>query len=106
MKTNRASPEQVLNELRSLLSEAEELVADSAREGREAATAALRDRFVAAQEQLGELYSDVRNKVVAGAKYTDATIRENPYMALAVALGAGVIAGALLARCCSSSASD
>lgn len=106
MKTNRASPEKVLNELRALLSEAEELVADSAREGREAATAALRDRFVAAQEQLAELYTDVRSKVVAGAKYTDATIREHPYASLAVALGAGVIAGALLVRCCSSSTSD
>jgi ElaB/YqjD/DUF883 family membrane-anchored ribosome-binding protein len=103
MKTNRTSPEQILNELRSLLSEAEEVVADTAREGREAATAALRNRFAAAQEQLGELYADARSKVVAGVKYTDATIRDHPYTSLAVALGAGVIAGALLTRCCSSS---
>jgi ElaB/YqjD/DUF883 family membrane-anchored ribosome-binding protein len=36
--------------------------------------------------------------VVAGARCTDATIREHPYQSLALALGVGVIAGALLSR--------
>ena len=102
MKINRATPEEVMNELRSLLNEAEKVVAQTAREGGEAAAAALRERFQAAQEQLRELYGDARTKVVAGAKYTDATIREHPYSALGIALGVGVVAGVLLSRCCSS----
>jgi ElaB/YqjD/DUF883 family membrane-anchored ribosome-binding protein len=102
MKINRTSPDEVLNELRSLLTEAEKLVANKAREGGEAATAALRERFKAAQEQLVDLYGDARTKVLAGAKYTDATIREHPYSALAIAVGVGVVAGALMSRCCSS----
>ena len=102
MKTNKPTPEEILNELRSLMSDAEKLVANTAREGGETAAAALRDRFKAAQEQLADLYSDARSKVLEGARYTDETIREHPYPALAVALGAGLVAGVLLSRCCSS----
>jgi ElaB/YqjD/DUF883 family membrane-anchored ribosome-binding protein len=102
MKSTRTTLENVLDEMRSLLTEAEKVVTRSARDGGEAATAALRERFKAAQEQLGELYDDARNKVAAGAKYTDATIREHPYSALAVAAGIGIVAGVLLSRCCSS----
>jgi len=39
-----------------------------------------------------------KKKVVAGAKYTDSTIRENPYRALAIAAGVGLLVGVLLGR--------
>ena len=37
-------------------------------------------------------------KVVAGARATDETIRAHPYESLAIALGVGVLLGALIRR--------
>ena len=34
----------------------------------------------------------------AGAKYTDETIRENPYQSMAVAAGLGLLVGVLIGR--------
>lgn len=101
-ETNRTTqtPEDVLNELRSLVSEAEQILGQ-APEGAcncDATLAALRERFEAAQERAAELYQKGRRKVVAGAKYADETIRENPYQSIAVALGVGLLAGVLLGR--------
>jgi ElaB/YqjD/DUF883 family membrane-anchored ribosome-binding protein len=62
------------------------------------AMSALRERFDAAQARLGEFYTVARKKVVAGAQCTDEAIRANPYQALAIALGAGLLAGVLLGR--------
>jgi ElaB/YqjD/DUF883 family membrane-anchored ribosome-binding protein len=43
-------------------------------------------------------YSQIQDKTVQGAKATDKAIRENPYIALGCALGAGVLLGIFLAR--------
>jgi ElaB/YqjD/DUF883 family membrane-anchored ribosome-binding protein len=58
----------------------------------------MRARFVALQEHFSEAYAGARKKVIAGVKYTDATIRANPYQALAVAAGIGVLIGVLVGR--------
>jgi ElaB/YqjD/DUF883 family membrane-anchored ribosome-binding protein len=92
------TPEEVLNELRALVSEAEKLLGHSTAGNCEGTVAALRERFEAAQERLTSVYEDMRTKVVAGAKRTDTTIRENPYQSLAIALGLGLLAGVLLGR--------
>ena len=52
----------------------------------------------AAQERFADIYEGAKKKVVAGAKYTAATIRENPYQSLAIALGVGVVLGVLIGR--------
>jgi ElaB/YqjD/DUF883 family membrane-anchored ribosome-binding protein len=92
--------EDVLNELRALVGEAEKILGQTREENSncESTVAALRERLAEAQERLGEVYQDARQKVVAGAKYTDAKIRENPYPSIAIALGAGLLAGVLLGR--------
>ena len=98
------TPEDILNELRSLVVEAENILGRSPQEGNfEAAVAGIRERFEAAQERLTELYAEARRKVVAGAKYSDETIRTHPYQSIAIALGVGLLAGALLGRRWSSS---
>lgn len=74
------------------------MMGDSLTEHSEDALAALRSRFDAAQERLAELYEGARTKVVAGAKCTDAAIRENPYQAMAIAAGVGLLVGVLLGR--------
>lgn len=91
-------PEEILNDLRSLVTEAEKLIGETAGEQSEAMLASLRERFAAAQERFADVYEGARKKVVAGAKYTDETIRENPYQSLAVALGIGVLVGVLVGR--------
>ncbi len=43
-------------------------------------------------------YQQLQDKTVAGAKATDKAIRENPYIALGCAFGAGLLLGVFLAR--------
>jgi ElaB/YqjD/DUF883 family membrane-anchored ribosome-binding protein len=92
------SPQQLVSHLRGLLSEAEELVGHSAGEFVGEKAEAMRERLHAAQERLHELYDTAQERVVAGAKTADKTIRAHPYESLAVAIGVGVLLGALLRR--------
>lgn len=92
------TPDDVLNDLRSLVAEAEKILAQTHTENDGAVLADLRERLEAAREQITTLYEGTRRKVVAGARYTDETIRENPYQSLAVALGLGLLVGVLLGR--------
>jgi ElaB/YqjD/DUF883 family membrane-anchored ribosome-binding protein len=95
---NSVTPQEFLDNLHTLVAEAEALVSDSVT-GRSAdVIGALRARFDAAQERLAEAYAGARKTVAAGAKYTDDTIRANPYQSLAIALGVGVVLGVFVAR--------
>ena len=101
MKNNKhtaQSPKDMLDELHTLVADAEKLVGDSLSEQSEEAVSALRSRYEAAQERLAEVYDTTKRKVVAGAKYTDEAIRENPYQSVAVAMGIGLLVGVLLGR--------
>jgi ElaB/YqjD/DUF883 family membrane-anchored ribosome-binding protein len=60
-----------------------------------------RKRLAAALEKGKDLYDRVKDKAVEGAKAADTTVRENPYQAIAIAAGVGVIVGYLAARRCS-----
>jgi ElaB/YqjD/DUF883 family membrane-anchored ribosome-binding protein len=57
-----------------------------------------RNRLTSAIENTKEFVSNVRDKTVAGVKATDKAVHENPYKAIAVAAGVGVLLGFLLAR--------
>ncbi len=92
------TPEELLQDLRALISEAEGLAANSIHEHSAEAIEALRARFECAQEKMAELYDGARKKVVAGARYTDEAIREHPYQSLAIAAGVGLLVGVLLGR--------
>jgi len=101
MKNNQAStqtPQDLLHDLQALITEAEKMIGASVSEDSTAAMGALRARYDAAQERLGELYETTKGRVVAGAKCTDAAIRANPYQSLAIAAGAGLLIGVLLGR--------
>jgi ElaB/YqjD/DUF883 family membrane-anchored ribosome-binding protein len=92
------TPSDLLQDLRTLVADAEKMAGESLSEHSADAMSALRERFDAAQARLGEFYTVARKKVVAGAQCTDEAIRANPYQALAIALGAGLLAGVLLGR--------
>lgn len=92
------TPQELLTELQSLVAAAESMVGDSLSEHTADAVSNLRERFGAAQERFSELYDGAKKKVAAGAKYTDETIRANPYQSIAIAAGVGLLVGVLLGR--------
>ena len=97
-ESSAQTPKELLNDLQSLVAEAEKMMGDTLSENTADALGALRARFDAAQERLGALCACAKQKVVAGAKCTDAAIRANPYQSLAIAVGAGLLLGVVLGR--------
>lgn len=95
------TPSDLLDELRSLVKEAEQLMTDKVVAPTEDAVSTLRERFRVTQARLSDVYADAKRHVAAGAHYTDETIRAHPYPALAVAVGIGALLGVLIGRRCS-----
>ena len=60
-----------------------------------------RKRLAAALDNVRHIAANVRDKAVAGAKVADQTVRENPYQAIAIGVGVGVLVGYLISRRCS-----
>lgn len=101
MSTKKAaaeSPEQIMENLRTLIAEAEKTLGAEFTEGAEHSLGELRDRLAETKQKAEHYLSVARDKVVHGAKQADATIRAHPYESLAVALGVGVLIGALIRR--------
>lgn len=95
--TTAETPEQLIEHISRLMAEAEAMIAGPVSE--QAATTKLADikeRLQEARERLEDVYGRARRNVIAGAKYTDEAIREHPYYAVGVALGVGVLLGALI----------
>lgn len=97
-KTTAQTPKDLLNDLQALVAEAEKMMGESISEHTADAVSALRVRYDAAAERMGEIYEGARKRVVAGAKCTDEAIRENPYQSIAIAAGVGLLVGVLLGR--------
>ncbi len=96
------TPEQIIEHISRLMAEAEAMLAGPVTEQVGGKLSDLKDRLTDAREKVSDMYTRARRNVVAGAKYTDETIREYPYYAMAAALGVGLLVGVLLRR----SASD
>jgi ElaB/YqjD/DUF883 family membrane-anchored ribosome-binding protein len=92
------SPEQMVEHISRLMAEAEALLVGPVADRAGDKFHQLRARFDNLQARASDVYGDAREKVVAGAKKTDETIRSHPYESLAIALGVGVLLGALLRR--------
>lgn len=92
------SAEEVLENLRSLIVEAEELIGSGVTNTSSEILEDVRSRLSEGLEKLNDYYGTAKDKVVAGARRTDETIRSHPYESLAVALGVGVLVGALIRR--------
>ena len=92
------TPEQVVEHLRSLIAEAEKTLGSHATEESVEKFSALRARLADVKERVQEGLDAAKEKVYAGARQTDTTIRAHPYESLAIALGVGLLVGALLRR--------
>ena len=60
--------------------------------------AAARHRLSAALERGKEMYGDVKDRAVAGAKAGDKFVRTKPYAAIGIALGVGALIGLFMCR--------
>lgn len=92
------TPEEIAEHISRLMTEAEAMLAGPTSAHLGDKLESMKSRLAQAQERVTELYGVARRKVVAGAKFTDETIRAHPYESLAVALGVGVLLGALIRR--------
>ena len=95
-KQTQADP----NDLGTLAEDARALMAATADVAGEKVGEA-RKRLAAALESGKEIYGRVKDKAVEGAKAADATVRANPYQAIAIGVGVGALVGYLLGRKCS-----
>lgn len=94
----KADAQQLLTDLRALGLEAEKLIEDQAADLSETAIAKLSEQFRAAQARFSELYGVARERTIAGAKYTDRVVRDNPYRSIGVGAAVGLIVGILVGR--------
>src|SRR5687768_790640 len=102
MKNESASkaetPEEVAEHISRLMDEAEAMLVGPVSDRVADKFSDLRARLEHLQAKAMGAYGDARQKVVASARATDETIRSHPYESLAVALGVGVLLGALIRR--------
>jgi ElaB/YqjD/DUF883 family membrane-anchored ribosome-binding protein len=92
------TPEEVAEHISRLMDEAEAMLVGPVSDRVAGKFDDLRARLEDFQARAVDAYGDARQKVVAGAKATDETIRSHPYESLAIALGIGVLLGALIRR--------
>jgi ElaB/YqjD/DUF883 family membrane-anchored ribosome-binding protein len=92
------TPEEVAEHISRLMDEAEAMLVGPVSDRVADKFSDLRARLEQLQTKAMNAYGDARQKVVAGARATDETIRSHPYESLAVALGIGVLLGALIRR--------
>jgi ElaB/YqjD/DUF883 family membrane-anchored ribosome-binding protein len=92
------TPEQLIEHISRLMAEAEAMITGPVTEQAGGKLADIKERLENAREQLTAAYGRARKNVVAGARYTDETIRTHPYESIAIALGVGVLIGALIRR--------
>jgi ElaB/YqjD/DUF883 family membrane-anchored ribosome-binding protein len=91
------STERLLQDLREVVEDGEELLRAGANELSEKGMAA-RARLSAALDSARETTRKLQERTVAGAKATDRVIRAHPYESMGVAFGIGLLIGILANR--------
>ena len=98
--TTAQSPEELLNDLHALVRDAEIMLNGTVEAASAEAFTSLRARFDAAQEGFAALYTSAKKNITDWQQCTDHAIRANPYQAVGLALGTGLLLGDLLGRRC------
>lgn len=78
----------LVEDIRSLLSVTGDMIEENIAEARK--------RLVVALEGSGQIFSNIEDKALEGAKCTDKALRDHPYQAVAIALGIGALIGHLI----------
>jgi ElaB/YqjD/DUF883 family membrane-anchored ribosome-binding protein len=92
-----ASTERLLQELRAMVQDGEELLRAGAQYPSERGSAA-RERLAAALEVAKDTRRKLEERAAAGMGATDRYIRQNPYQSLGIAFGVGMLLGVLVNR--------
>ena len=92
-----ARPEKLIGDFKTLAHDAEALLKATADDASDHAREA-RARLTSALETAKESIEQVEEKVIAGAKVTDRTIRQHPYESIGIALGVGLLLGVVVSR--------
>jgi len=92
-----ASTERLLQELRAMVEDGEELLRASVQLPSERGMAA-RERLAAALEVAKDTRRKLEERAAAGMGATDRYIRQNPYQSLGIAFGVGMLLGVLVNR--------
>ena len=91
------STEKLLQDLRAVVHDGEELLRAGAQNLSERGVAA-RERLAAALEAAKETRRKLEQRARVGAQATDRAIREHPYEALGIAFGVGMLFGVIINR--------
>jgi ElaB/YqjD/DUF883 family membrane-anchored ribosome-binding protein len=91
------STEKLLQDLRAVVQDGEELLRAGAKDLSERGVAA-RERLAAALEVAQETRRKLEERAVAGARAADRMVHEHPYQSVGVAFGVGMLLGILLNR--------
>src|SRR6266478_2360033 len=91
------STERLLQDLRAVVHDGEELLKAGASELSERGMAA-RERLAAALEAAKETRRKLEERALAGARATDRVIHEHPYESIGIAFGVGMLIGVLVNR--------
>ncbi|BBE50716.1 hypothetical protein OYT1_ch1156 [Ferriphaselus amnicola] len=95
------SKDRFMDEMRIVVADAEELLqatANQAGEGAAVARARIQKSLKVAKDRLIEAEAVVIERTRQAAKITDQYVHENPWKAIGISAGAGVIIGMLIAR--------
>jgi ElaB/YqjD/DUF883 family membrane-anchored ribosome-binding protein len=91
------STEKLLQDLKEVVRDGEELLRAGADELGERGAAA-KEKLSAALEVAKETQRRLQERAIASAKAADGYIRDNPYQAIGVAFGIGVVLGLYVSR--------
>jgi len=91
------STEKLLQDLRQVVRDGEELLRAGADDLSERGAEA-REKLAAALEVARETQRRLQERAMEGARATDRLIRENPYQAIGIAFGVGLVFGIMVSR--------
>lgn len=98
---NEISKEKLMQDLRVVVADAEELLRATAGQAGEKVSAArerIQENLVAAKQRLAVAQDAVVARTKEAAKVTDEYVHENPWKAVGIAAGVGLVIGMLISR--------
>ena len=101
MNDNPASRDRLVQDMRTVISDAEDLLRATANQAGEKIAVArerIQDSIHQAKVKLAEAEALVTERARQAARYTDEYVHENPWRAIGVAAGIGLLLGLLMAR--------
>jgi ElaB/YqjD/DUF883 family membrane-anchored ribosome-binding protein len=95
------SKDKLMQDLRLVVADAEELLRATASQAGEKVSAArerIQANLVVAKERLADAEAAMLEKTKAAARATDEYVHENPWRAVGIAAGVGLVVGMLISR--------